>query len=108
GFACEQPGADHDVGVRRIGAGGDGSNDDVAMAEIVLAALDRYPLRRAGLGEVLVERGSERGMEIEDVLAPVATFVELLLHRHGEAGLDVLERDAVLRTLGSCERRFDL
>src|SRR5262245_63517482 len=78
------------------------------MAKIVLAALDRYPLRRAGLGEVLVERGSERGMEIEDVLAPVATFVELLLHRHGEAGLDVLERDAVLRTLGSRERRLNL
>src|SRR5262249_56162815 len=100
-------GVDDGVGVRGIGGGGDGGKDEVAVAEIVLAALDRYPLRRAGLGEVLVERGSERGMEIEDVLAPVAAFVELLLHRHGEAGLDVLERDAVLRTLGSCERRLD-
>src|SRR5262249_8270005 len=100
-FACEQPGADHDVGVRRIGAGGDGGNDDVAMAEIVLAALDRYPLRRAGLGEVLVERGSERGMEIEDVLAPGATLLDLLAQRNGEACLAVLEGRAVLRTLGS-------
>ena len=47
-------------------------------------------------------------MEIEGVLAAVAAFVELLLHRHGEAGLDVLERDAVLRALGSGERRLDL
>ena len=47
-------------------------------------------------------------MEVEDVLAPVAAFVEFFLHRHGEAGLDVLERDSVLRTLGSCQRRFDL
>src|SRR5262249_35734203 len=100
--------ADHHVRVRRVGAGGDGGNDDVAMAKIVLAAFDPYPLRRAGLGEVLVERRGERRMEIEDLLAPVAAFVELFLHRPGEGGLDVLEGDAVRRALGYCERRLDL
>src|SRR5262249_60838428 len=99
-LARKQPGADHDVGVRRVGAGGDRGNDDVAVAEVVRAAFNRDSLRRAGLGEILVERGRERRMEMEDVLTPVAAFVELFLHRHGEAGLDVLERVAALVTLG--------
>ena len=108
GLARQQPGADHHVGVRRIGAGRDRGDHDVAVAEVVGAALDRNPFRPSGLAEVLVHRGGERGMEIEGVLAAVAAFVELLLHRHGEAGLDVPERDAVLRALGSGERWLDL
>ncbi len=47
-------------------------------------------------------------MQVEDVLAAIAALVELLLHRQGEAGLDLLERDAVLRALGPGERGLDL
>ena len=84
-LARQQPGADHHVRVRGIGAGGDRGDHDVAVAEIVLAALDRDPSRASGLAEVLVHRGGERRMQIEGVLAAVAALVELLLHRHREA-----------------------
>src|SRR5258707_607137 len=74
-----RPRPDHHRRVRRVGAGGDRGNDHVAVAEVVVAAFDRNALRRAGLGEILVERGGERGMEVEDLLAAVAALVELLL-----------------------------
>ena len=45
-LARQQPGADHHVRVRGVGAGGDRGDHHVAVAEIVIAALDRDPLRR--------------------------------------------------------------
>ena len=53
------------------------------MAEIVVLAVDR------------------------DALLQLVGLVEFLVHRVGEAGLDVLQRDAVLRALGAGERRLD-
>ena len=90
-LAGQQAGADHHVRIRRIGARGDRRDHHVAMAEIVLAAFDRHALGRAGLGEILVERGGERGVEIENLLAAVAALVELLHHRLRKAGLHLLE-----------------
>ena len=110
-LAGEQAGADHHARVRGVGAGGDRGDHHVAVAEIVVAALDRVTApARAGLGEVLVERRRrDRRMQREHVLAAaVGALVELLLHRHREARLDVLERDAVLRPLRAGERRLDL
>ena len=63
----------------------------------------------ARLVEVLVHRGGERRMQIEDHPCPaaVAALVELLVHRGDEARLDLLERDAILRALRAGERRLD-
>ncbi len=48
-------------------------------------------------------------MQREHVLAAaVGALVEFLLHRHGEARLHVLERDAILRALRTGKRRLDL
>ena len=61
-LAREEPRADHDVRVRGVGAGGDRGDDDVAMAEIMVAAFNRNPLRRSGLAKILVE-GSRRAKD---------------------------------------------
>ena len=47
-------------------------------------------------------------MNIEDVFASVAAFVELFVHGQREPSLDVLERDTVLRALRSGQGRLDL
>ncbi len=110
-LAGEQAGADHHARVRGVGARRDRGDHHVAVAEIVVAAFDRVTAAaRAGLGEILVERRrGDRRMQREHVLAAaVGALVELLLHRHGEARLHVLERDAILRALRSRERRLDL
>jgi len=78
------------------------------VTEIVLTARNWNPLRRTCLGEALVEGCSERGMNIEDVFASVAAFVELFVHGQREPSLDVLERDTVLRALWSGQGRLDL
>ena len=71
-FAREQARRDHHARIGGVGAGGDRGDDDVAVAEIVGAALDLHALAAARLVEVAVERGGERRMQIEDLLAAVA------------------------------------
>src|ERR1700680_4210164 len=78
------------------------------MTEVMVATFDRDALGWTGLGEILVQRGRERWMQIKDLRSAVTALVELLLHCHGEAGFDVLERNAVLRPLGSGKRGLDL
>src|SRR5947209_614425 len=47
-------------------------------------------------------------MEIKNIGTAVAPLVEFLFHRGGELGSHILERDAVLWTLGPGKRRLDL
>ena len=75
--AGEQPGADQHRRVRRVGAGGDRGDRDVAMAEIVVGALDLVAV--VDVGGLLV----------------------FGLHRLGEAGADIFQRDAAFGTLRS-------
>ena len=48
GVARQQPGADQNARIRRVGTGGDRRNDDVAMAKIEIAIVDRIARRRIG------------------------------------------------------------
>ena len=84
GVARHQAGGDHHARIGGVGAGSDGGDDDVAMAEIEIRPLDLVPLA--------------------DVLA----LPEFAGHRGGEAGLGAAENDAVLRALGAGERGRDL
>ena len=78
------------------------------MTEVVRPAADRHALVRARLAKVLVERRGQRRMQVENRLAAVGRFGELLFHRQRKAVLDLLERNAVLRPLGPGKRGLDL
>ena len=82
-LAGEQPGGDHHARVGRVGAGRDRRDHHVAVAERVLAVLDRH------------------------ALVHFAALAEFLVHRLGKAALHLLERHAVLRTLRAGKRRLD-
>ena len=73
--ACLQPGGDHHRGVRGIGAAGDRGDDDIAVADVELLALDRD--------------------------ARVVVLLVGLLQLRIELVVDVAEHDTVLRTLGA-------
>ena len=74
----------HHERIRGIGAGGDGGDHHVAVAEVEILALDRHPLTRfGGLAVFLVERLGERGRRLG-------------------------ERHAVLRPLRPGDRRLDV
>ena len=80
-IAREQPRRDQHAGVGGIGAAGDGGDDDVAVAEVEVAARDGRPLLE------------------------LARLLVLGLQRLGEAGADVGQRDAALGPLRAGERR---
>src|SRR5690606_15705509 len=75
GVAGKQARADQYPRVRRVGAGGDGGDHHVAMAEVEILALDR--IAAVGVGRLPV----------------------LLLQRLGEAGGDAFQRNAALGAL---------
>ena len=83
GLARQQAGADHHARIGRVGAGGDRRDHHVAVADVVVLALDRHALLDLG------------------------TLVEFLVHRIGKAGFHFLQRDAILRTLRTGQRRLD-
>ncbi len=84
GVARQKARGDHHARIRGVGAGGDGGDDDVAIAEIEIRSLD------------LVPHG--------DIFA----LLELACHRPDEAGLGAAENDPILRALGAGERGRDL
>ena len=84
GVAGEQPRADQHARIRGVGAGGDGGDDDVAMSEIEIRALD------------LDAAGHVLGLSV---------FVR---HCGGEALRDGVERDAPFRPFGAGERGHDI
>ena len=81
--ARDQAGAQHDVGIGGVGAGGDGGDHHVAMAEIVVGALALVALA-------------------------VVLAVEFLLHVGDELLARLGERHAVLRALRPGEARLDV
>ena len=80
----EQPRGDHHRRVRRIGAGGDGGDHHVAVAEVEIPAFDRHAQR---------------------CLVALAVF---LVEGLGEGGSGAGKRHAILRTLRSRDRRLDI
>ncbi len=84
GLARQQAGADQHVGVRRVGAGGDGGNHHVAVADLVALARD--------------------GVALLDV----RRLLVLGPKRLAEALADLFERDAALGPLRTGHRRHDV
>ena len=82
-LARKQAGRDHHARIRRVGAGRDRRDHDVAVAEVVLAAFDR---RRA---------------------CPFRRLCRIPCPSRREAGLHVLQQHAILRTLRAGDRGLD-
>ena len=84
-LARQQPGRDHHIRVRRVGAGGDGGDHHVAMAQIVIRAGDRHAQVR-----LVTRHAHHAGHEVL-----------------GETGGDARQQHPVLRPLRPGHRRFD-
>ena len=83
GVAGEQAGRDQHAGVRGVGAGGDGGDHDVAMAEVEVLAFDL------------------------DALGAFARLLVFALERGRKTALDAGQRDAAFGTLRAGHRRHD-
>ena len=68
GLFRKQARRDHHARIGGVGAGGDRRNHHIAVAEREVLACHRHALGAAGLDEILVERGGERRMDVEDFL----------------------------------------
>ncbi|MND92551.1 hypothetical protein D3C80_847130 [compost metagenome] len=82
--AGQQTGSDENRGVRRVGAGRDGGNRHIAMAEIEIGTFHRI------------------------TVIELARLLVVAFHRTGETGGDILQRNTPFRTFRAGHRRHDV